>query len=212
MREQTVSNFRAFKQKIKAKNEELEEALKTYFESGGIIRVRVTTSKEWPQLVYPSKARINYLIKEREKNLKELEEQKRFWEKKHKDAERYYLVHFFKKYTKKTYWKHLIKLLSDAEYREDAKKVNIPAHLVADKRWEPMIRTFVENEEYRKQLKLTFEESPVYRKNKKLARYSDQLLNFRKQETERKIKEIDEKLNTIKKELSALMKISKWAH
>ncbi|MCX8189814.1 MAG: hypothetical protein N3F05_01130 [Candidatus Diapherotrites archaeon] len=212
MREGTFYNIKAFKQKVKAKNEALEEALKTYFESGGIIRVKVSNSKEWPELVYPSKKRINYLIKEHEKNLKELEEQKNFWEKKHKDAERYYLIHFFKKYTKKTYWKHLMKLLSDKQYREDAKKVNIPAHLVADKRWEPMIKTFVENEEYRKQLKITFEESPIYKKNKKLAKYSDQLLNFRKQETERKIKEINEKLNSIKKELSALKKIAQWAH
>ncbi|MEM4663117.1 MAG: hypothetical protein QXM75_03795 [Candidatus Diapherotrites archaeon] len=211
MREETISDYKTFKQKIKIKNEELEDALKRYFELGGVVRLKIVSAKEWPELVYPSKSRLQHLISERESTIKDLERQKAFWNKRLKKAERYYLAHFFKKYTKPIYWKHMLKFLVDKEYREDAKKVNIPVHLAADERWEPMIKTFVENEDYRKQLRTTFEESPIYKKNKKLANYSDQILDFRKQEAMRQIKEIDKKLEPLKKDIVALKKLLSWA-
>jgi len=211
MREETFSDFKKFKQKVKAKNEALEEALKGYFASGGIIRVQIESSNQWPKLIYPSKNRLADLIKEKQELLNDLEKQKASWERRLNKANLYYLTHFFKKYAHPLYWKHIVKLLADKDYRADAQKVKIPAHLVADKRWEPMIRTFIESPEYRKQLCITFEESPIYKKNKKLAKYSEQLIDFRKQESKRKIDEINAKIYAIKNEILVLRKLQRWA-
>lgn len=211
MREETFSSFKSFRQKVKAKNETLEQALKEYFALGGIIRVQIESSKQWPKLVYPSNSRLEYLIKEKQAQIENLKKQRASWSKRLQNANLYYLMHFFKKYSKPLYWKHIAKSLTDKDYRLDAQKVKIPVHLVADKRWEPMIRMFVESPEYRKQLCLTFEESPIYKKNKKLAKYSDQLLEFRKQESKRMIEEIDSKIAALEKEISVLRKLQRWA-
>ncbi|MCD6479105.1 MAG: hypothetical protein J7L44_04450 [Candidatus Diapherotrites archaeon] len=211
MPEVTFSTFKQFRRKVKARNEELEEALKEYFANGGIIRVQINSSKEWPKLIYPSERRLKYLIDKKREQRAELLRQKSQWQKRLQNAKLYHVVHFFKKYAEPVYWKHVAKLIIDSDYRHDATKVKLPAHLAGDERWKPMIKMFVENPEYRKQLCITFEESPIYRKNKKLARYSDQLLEFRKQESTRKIKELDAKIDALEKEVAILKKLLRWS-
>ena len=211
MPETTIPNFEQFRRKIRARDKELEKALKDYFTSGGIIRIRADSSREWPMLIYPSKKRLQFLIDKNRKQIARLAKQKNAWQKRLQDAKHYHIVHFFKKYAEPIYWKHVVKFIVDSDYRHDAARVKLPAHLASDERWKPMIKMFVESPEYRKQLCLTFEESPIYKRNKKLARYSDQLLEFREQESMRKIKELDLKIAALTKEITTLKKMLRWA-
>lgn len=210
-KEQTFTDFKQFKRNIKAKNPEFEQALKDYFASGGIVRVLISTSKEWPELIYPSQQRLRTLIKKKKEQKQELMAKKAAWQKRLFNAELYNITNFLKKYAEPLYWRHIVKYLADSDYRNDAKSVKLPVNLVADPRWKPMIKMFVEDLDYRKQLRLTVEESFVYKKDKKLAKYSQQLIEFRKQESQRKIDELNKKITKLDKEIRVLKKLLRWA-
>ena len=211
MKELTLTSFKQFRSRVKARDKELEEALKEYFANGGIVRVAISSSKEWPKLIYPSKKRLQALIEEKKKQKRDLLGKKATWQKLLFNANIYNVANFVKKYAEPIYWKHIFKYLIDSDYRNDANTVKLPAHLVADPRWKPMIKMFVEDIDYRKQLRLTVEESFVYKKDKKLAKYRQQLIEFRKQESKRKIKELEEKIAELDKEIKVLSTLLKWA-
>ncbi|MCX6798678.1 MAG: hypothetical protein NTW59_01110 [Candidatus Diapherotrites archaeon] len=139
-------------------------AAKHYLGKGGVLHV-VQSKGDWPKLLYPNKANLKRKIDEmrflREQYAKRLDG----WQRKHGDAKSYHLVHNVKKLKEPLYWQHMARYAIDPDYRNDSDKVKMPAHLVADKRWKPMIKMFVTNIEYRKQLVLTVDESVAYRQH-----------------------------------------------
>ena len=217
MTEQTFSSLESLEKKARlagGPDRGRREAIKHYFLRGGIVRVHLDSEsqKQWPPLVYPTKLRIRALIKEKNSLKSNYSGKKRDWEKKLKDAEFYGLKHSVKKYSQPLYWKHKAKFARDSEYREDAEKVNLPLHLVADPRWQPMIRMFIEDLEYRKQLTETVENSIVYRKDKKLAKHATELQNFRKTESSRKIVELNKKIAEIDADINSYQALMDWSN
>ncbi len=189
---------------------ERKTALVHYFGKGGIIRAHMVNDK--PKLVYPTKLRLRALIKEKESLRKNFFGKKKDWDKKFKEAKLYNLNHSVKKISSPLYWKHLAKMMSDADYKADAEKVKLPLHLVSDKRWQPMIRMFIENLEYRKQLTETVENSIVYKKDKKLACYATELQQFRKSESTRKIIELQKKIDEANADINSYNELIKWSN
>ena len=217
MAEQTISSLAVLEKKAhlsRNPNKARKEALEHYFSKGGIIRVDLASRKpgNWPRLVYPTKLRLRALIREKGALKANYSKKKHDWEKKLKTAEFYGPKNSLKKFSSPLYWKHWAKLLVDEDYRADAEKVKLPLHLVADPRWQPMIRMFIEDLEYRKQLTETVQHSIVYKKNKKLARYATELQDFRKSESTRKLKELDKKLAGIEADINAYRELIKWAN
>ncbi|MBN2127504.1 MAG: hypothetical protein JW703_03890 [Candidatus Diapherotrites archaeon] len=210
-----ISSFNAFKEMF-GDSEFFKEdsprmnALSSYFERGGVISVS-KKDKGWPKLIYPSIARIREQKKELEGIKKKFEEKKSNWEKKKKDAENYHAVHNLKKLTSPLYWKHKAKCLTDKEYKNDADLVKLPAHLVSDPKWTPMVKMFVNDIEYRKQLTETVENSVVYKDNKKVARYADELQDFRKDVSSKEITLLIKKLESTDALLAALSLLESWA-
>jgi len=216
MPQETFSSIEKFKKKAGSclkGNAARAEALKHYFSSGGIVRVELGKKSEGkcPPLVYPTKLRLRKLSGEKQSALGSLNSKKKQWEKKFQDAKLYTAVHGVKKYSQPLYWKHLAKSAIDKDYKEKAEKVGLPVQLVSDKRWQPMIRMFLEDGDYRRQLTETVENSIVYRGNRKVARYAFQLQNFRKSESSRKIGEVDKKIGALKEDMSALKELMRWA-
>ena len=85
-------------------------------------------------------------------------------------------------------------------------------HLVADLKWKPMVRMFVEDLDYRKNLTETVQESIVYKKGRsKIAKYADDLMQLRGEISTSKIGELDKKIAKLSDEISALKVIEKWA-
>ena len=105
----------------------------------------------------------------------------------------------------------MAKYFSDQDYRKDVDTVKLPVNLVADGRWKPMVKMFVNNLDYRKQLTQTVDESIVYAKDKKVAKYAETLQNFRSEQSGRKIEALEKKLAEIDADISALNEINKWA-
>ena len=133
------------------------------------------------------------------------------WRKKLQQAQVYFTVNNVKKLKEPLYWKHMAKYLSNKDYRNDADKVKLPVNLVADRRWKPMVKMFVNDLDYRKQLTQTVDESIVYAKDKKVAKYAEELQSFRSEQSSRKIGELEKKLAEIDASINALQEINKWA-
>ena len=205
-----ISSMHAFDEKFKVpKNEVRYEALQQYFARGGVISA-VKSNKAWPRLVYPSPLRIDVQIKELEELKAVYDKKIRDWEEKLSKAKNYHSRHQMLKFSEPLYWKHVAKTFSDPDYRADSKKVSLPVHLVADPRWKPMIKMFVNDLEYRKNLVETVETSIVYKKDKKVAKYADELQNFRSEMSSTKIEELQKKINKISAEISSLQLVKKW--
>ncbi|MAG21913.1 MAG: hypothetical protein CL943_01225 [Candidatus Diapherotrites archaeon] len=210
-----ISNYALFSKKLpksvdRAKYAERIEALKHYFSKGGIIRIS-DSSDDFPKLLYPGKVRIKSQVDELHK-LRQLYHKRLVdWRKKLQQAQVYFTVNNVKKLKEPLYWKHMAKYLSNKDYRNDADKVKLPVNLVADRRWKPMVKMFVNDLDYRKQLTQTVDESIVYAKDKKVAKYAEELQSFRSEQSSRKIGELEKKLAEIDASINALQEINKWA-
>ncbi len=190
---------------------ERSEALKKYFAHGGIISVSGEASNGWPRLIYPSPLRISQQIDELSRAKGLFSKKKGDWKNEHFHASIYNTVNNVKKLKDALYWKHLIKFAVNPDYRADASKVRLPVHLVPDKRWRPMVCMFVNDLDYRKQLTETFESSIVYKKDKKLAKYADQLQEFRKGLSENKMGSLQKKIEGLESRIKCFQEILKWA-
>lgn len=193
-----------------AEHEQRRAALEFYLSQGGFVRL-AGSRHSMPRLIYPSKAKLLAQISEVKAKLSELEEKRRYWLKMLKDSERYHLINNIKKFSSPLYWRHLAKMLADAEYRADVKRVGLQAHLVCDARWQPMIRMFVNDEEYRRQLVETVEHSIVYKKNRKVGDYAARLLQFRMDKSKQELAEIEQARELLHQELNALKVLLDWA-
>ncbi len=210
-----ISSFEQFKKTYGKtfsfdSDKERVEALKRYLAKGGFVRVLPSTNGSWPILLYPDKIKIKNHLSEVKKFKEIFEKKKGDWVRKRFQASTYFLFNDLKKFKEKLYWQHTLKLLSNKEYRKDAKKVSLPTKLVADKKWKPMIKMFVLDEDYRKQLVETLENSIVYAKDKKLAKYASALQEFRKEVSSKKINSIDSKLKEIEEDIKMLNVLQKW--
>jgi hypothetical protein len=209
-----ISSYALFSKKLprsldRGKYGERIEAVKHYFSKGGIISI--SQGNDFPKLLYPSRLRIKAQIEEAHSLRHHYHSRLMSWRKKLQQAQVYFLVHNVKKLKEPLYWKHMAKYLSDQEYRSDADKVKLPVHLVADRRWKPMVKMFVNDADYRRQLTQTVDESIVYANEKKVAKYADVLQAFRSEQSSRKIAELEKKIAEIDADIAALQELSRWA-
>ena len=112
-------------------------------------------------------------------------------------AQTYHSVNSIKKFSSPLYWQHMSKYATDKDYKIAVDKVKLPVHLVTDERWEPMVRNFVHDEDYRAQLTETVENSIVYKKDRKVAKFADNLQKFRAEESAKQIEEMRKKIEEV---------------
>jgi hypothetical protein len=213
-----ISSFPAFEEKFKdsaflqAKADLRLKALNRYFTKGGVARFGNESKGAFPKLSYPSKSRVQQLMDET-KTLKELLEGKRKdWIKAHNDAKVYHLKLHAKKLANPLFWKHVGKKIADKDYRIDSDTVKLPSELVADKKYKAMVEMFVNNLDYRKQLTETVKNSIVYKNSQnRLARYLDDLQDFRKGVSKTQIEDLNKKIIGLHADLEMLEIMKKWA-
>ncbi|MBT4596830.1 MAG: hypothetical protein HOC95_02520 [Candidatus Diapherotrites archaeon] len=70
---------------------------------------------------------------------------------------------------------------------------------------------FVTDLDYRKQLTETVKESIVYKKDKRVAKYADELKDFRMNTSGKQMKSLEKKLAKINEIEVALKELHKWA-
>ena len=69
---------------------------------------------------------------------------------------------------------------------------------------------FVNEIDYRKQLAETVETSIVYKKDKRVARYANQLNSFREDISKQKTENLQQKIDLVNKDIQMLNAILKW--
>ncbi|MFH1751796.1 MAG: hypothetical protein ABH821_02560 [archaeon] len=215
MKDSLISSFDRFV----ARNPQLKDDsgkrtiyLKRYFEKGGIVSVVNKKSSSWPLLRYPSPLKIRQLNDELKAEKQRLEKELSDWKKRNTKAKYSDLSLNVKKFKDKLFWKHSLKMVTDSDYRTDAKEVSLPSQLVSTERFRPMIDMFVNNIEYRKQLTETVKDSIVYKNNRKLGQYNDQIQAFRLESSDKKIKELEKDLSDLKEDELMLRQLLSWAN
>jgi hypothetical protein len=208
-----ISNIKQFKEDFPNidKNDEKRKALERYFSVHGVVKVVPTEKGAWPKLIYPNYSVLESKLKESREKKKVYSEKLGEWKKKYLSASMYHKVHQMKKFAEPLYWKHVAKTITDSDYRKDAEAVKLPAHLVSDKKWKPMVKMFVNDVDYRKQLSETVSTSMVYKKDRKVAKFADDQRDFRMGSAEKQIKELEEKIKQLEETESALKTLQKWA-
>jgi len=211
---QIFSRYDKFFEKFAHLEQEKESrratALKQYLSNGAVIRVS-EKANDWPVLIYPTPSKIERDVAGMNETRRLLQSRHSDWKRKYSEAQRYDFTQNLKKFKEKLYWQHVYRIATDKDYRQDAETVKLPAHLVSDPRWKPMVKMFVKDLEYRKQLTETVKTSIVYKKDKKVAKFADDLKTFRIEEAGKKIKELEEKLQNIDASIHACDEIMKWA-
>jgi hypothetical protein len=192
------------------KTGERHEALVRYIEINGVVKAH-DTGKEWPKLVYPNSAVLDSKLDEVRDRIKSYSNKLGEWKKQHFNASVYHQVHQVKKLAEPLYWKHLAKTVVDSDYRKDSDAVKLPAHLVADKRWQPMVKMFVNDIEYRKNLAEAVNTSIAYKKDKKVAKFADDLQGFRTGAAAKQMSDLENKLEELNSTEKALKEMQKWA-
>jgi hypothetical protein len=186
------------------------DALARYFSIHGVIKT-VAVEKEWPKLIYPNNEVLETKIGEVVEKRKIYSDKLGEWKRQHFSASMYHQVNQVKKFAEPIYWQHLAKTVTDSDYRKDADSVKLPVHLVSDKKWKPMVKTFVNDIEYRKQLTETVNTSIIYKKHKKVAKFADDLQGFRMTAADKQVKELENRIEELNKTEKALREMQKWA-
>ncbi len=215
MRKDIISNFGQLQAMLPERFDLEREAtrvaaLKHYLSKGGVLHI-APSEGDWPKLLYPTKAHLRKKIEEMRTLMYQYDNRLDSWQRKFNDAKSYHTMHNLKKLKEPLFWKHMAKCAVDPDYRTDSEKVKLPAHLVADVRWKPMVKMFVSDLEYRKQLVQTVDESIVYKNNRKVAQYADFLQGFRMEQSNRKIDELRKKLAALDADVSAMQEIARWS-
>jgi len=215
MRKDLISSFSQLEKMLPKKLPVEKEAaritaLKHYLSKGGVLHV-APSENEWPKLLYPTKAHLKKKIGEIRALQEQYASRLSSWQKKFNGAKNYKSLNNLKKIKEPLFWKHMAKCAVDKDYRADSEKVKLPVHLVADQRWKPMVKTFLRDVDYRKQLVQTVDESIVYRNNKKVAQYADLLQSFRMEQSNRKVEELKQRVAALEADISAMQELARWA-
>lgn len=184
------------------------DALKRYFERGGVVKVTPNGSS-WPKVIYPSSDRLNQQLRDVQQLKNQLVQKKQSWSNSHTAAKRHEITLQIKKVTDPLYWRHQVKKLTDADYRNDVEKTKIPMRLVSDTRYRPMVEMFINNIDYRKQLTETVETSVVYR-HSKIAQYAETRAGFREEVSKNQVDDLTEKLKEVELDLIMYQELLKW--
>ena len=187
-------------------------ALKRYFARGGVINLATLPNDgNWPEIVYPTQQRLKQLLGEASAQRRRWNDKRNEWQARFSKAKMQDVTDEIKKFADPLFWQHLAKYYSNKDYRQDADAVKLPVKLIAEKRWKPMIQMFVNDLDYRKQLTETVRSSVVYAKDKRLAKYAEQLKEFRLQQSSRELESVNKQLSEVETDIEMLQQLMKWA-
>ncbi|MDO8627269.1 MAG: hypothetical protein Q7K42_02285 [Candidatus Diapherotrites archaeon] len=185
------------------------KALKQYFKTGGVISAISSTGK-WPKIIYPSPFKLTHQINETRKILDNFLGKKDEWTKKYASAKLYNLKIHALKFFDPLYWQHVSKMVLDKDYSNDAGAIKLPAQMVVEPKYRPMIEMFVKDLDYRKQLTETVQTSIFYKNDKRVAKYAGELREFRITTSNRNLEIIQKKVDDLTNQINTLETILGW--
>jgi hypothetical protein len=190
----TINNLNKLKEFLNLElKEEEQKYLNMFFKKRFIIF-------ENNKIKYPLKENIKLKINDIKNEINKLTELKKYWTKKKKTAENYYQRIYFTKYFKKDYWRHKIKEITNKEYKEDLKNIDLSEEILMDPEYKHLLNAFLLDPDYRKKLTETVNKSIVYR-NSKIGNISKKKQDFKIDVAIKKSDQINIKIKDNKQEL-----------
>ncbi len=199
----TINDISKLEEKI---NKKIPKEEKKYWETFFRTKfVRIENRK----ITYPKKKDINEIIKETQKMIDDKKKEHKFWEKEKTSAENYYKINSFKKNFKKIYWKHKLRMATDAEYKKDVEKARLSEETLTDPKYEALLDTFLIDSEYRKKLGETVSTSVVY-KNFNVGDANKKKQDFKKETAIKKIEQLNKIIINLKHKINTNKTILKY--
>lgn len=188
---------------------ELDEAIETYLDQGGILKVERGDNGD-PKLLYPGKDRIKKQLEDVQKKEKYIRREMvklRRKKKEKKDGG----VDSVKKAFSPLYWQHKYKKRTDEDYKEAYDEIQPPIEKLNDPEWRKMLEMFITEPEYRERLleaarsEIGKGSGTIREEMVKREQFSDDVIQKRMDELQNKLDRYTKK----KKALKRLLKIAK---
>lgn len=186
-------------------------AIVEYLSRKGVLQIDLAQTEGWPKLVYPSRDKIKTKLTELETEYVKQRQKKNSWQWTHFRAKSHKTFSHMKKVVDPLYWQHVTKSLTDKEYREDSKLIDLHSHLVSDEKYRPMIKAFVHNEDYRKQLAETVKTSIVYKDHKGLGKHSQDKQALQLQVSQSLLSKAHTSMTELKAQIHVYKELLKWS-
>ncbi len=189
-----------------------KKALEYYFSKRGVVQLDVGTNpRAWPALIYPTRDKLALQVKSLETRHKEHSSKKWNWQMTHLKTSSNQLIAHAQKIADPLYWKHLSKVVTDKEYRDAAKTIDLQPTLMADEKYRPMMEAFVHNPEYRKQLTEAVKTSPVYQNHKGLGKHAEDRRQLKMDVSKNIVEKTSVQVKENQEHLFALKELLSWS-
>lgn len=186
----------------------LEEAVKTYLELGGIVKIDDSDPKN-PKLIYPGKKRIETQIKLAERQLDYLNSQVQGLKKKQRQLSYDSFFSGALRLTDPLFWEHILRKSIDSDYRKTTRLVEPPIERMKDPRWRKMVRMFVKNKEYRDRL-LEARTSPLGKRRASVKKFIQENLEYSRNLLDKRIEKMSKEKEKFEKKIKVLNSLSNW--
>jgi hypothetical protein len=186
---------------------ERQRALETYFSAGGIVKLEF--GRGFPELVYPTRSRLEGQLKETAEKASGFGKQLREWGKRRADLESDKVGDYVLRAADPVFWEHQAKLLSDPEYKEDYELISPPMHLLHRQEWKKRLAMFVRSKEYRLRLREA-RTSIIGKKRLPMSEEVEMRLDFNRQTADRELEKVAAKKKTLDSLESALRVMLAW--
>lgn len=189
-----------------------KKALDYYFSKHGIIQLETESKTNgWPSLIYPSAEKLSAQIEALEIKHREHSSKKWNWQMTHFKTASHQMIAHTQKIVDPLYWKHLSNVITDKEYRDSAKLIDLQPTLMADEKYRPMIQAFVHNPDYRKQLTETVKTSPAYQNHKGLAKHAEDRRQLKMDISKNIVEKTGVQVEANQVHLNALRELLNWS-
>ncbi len=165
-----------------------------YVELGGILRIETKPLR----VIYPSRKIVGERIRELEERRKELI----------REMAKVRRIKNRKRLLDPLKIKHAILKAVDPEYRELAEAVEVE-RLLEDERGRKIVEELQRNKEYREKVRLTLQNSPVYR-NRKFGDFVEKTEEVKGNLIDGRLKRLEEALKKTEREIEVLRRLLKW--
>ena len=163
-------------------------------ELGGILRIETKPLR----VIYPSRKIVGERIRELEERRKELI----------REMAKVRRIKNRKRLLDPLKIKHAILKAVDPEYRELAEAVEVE-RLLEDERGRKIVEELQRNKEYREKVRLTLQNSPVYR-NRKFGDFVEKTEEVKGNLIDGRLKRLEEALKKTEREIEVLRRLLKW--
>jgi hypothetical protein len=180
-----------------------EEAGKAHLDNGGILKT------DGDRLIFPDKNRIISQLEETAMRKDNLTAQLRFWQRQYRPLAGNVLEYAYTA-TDPLFWEHMFKMSTERKYKDSFKKVDLPIKYMREEKYRKVIKAFVRDEQYRKNL-VSAKTSIVGKSGDSIKSAAEKGKEFKRKIIEEKIKKIKHERDYFLEREAVLLALLDWS-